>query len=75
MSQLAGNTSHINNGFRYHNVVLMMGMTGVQYSWSYEANCFVTSSTHAAPADSNVSVSFSVAHTAMHYSSEHHNDA
>ena len=68
MSQLAANTSHINNGFGAHNVGVMMGMLRVQYSGSFGENLFSTSSTHPLPVDNNMDVALSVAHTAMNYS-------
>ena len=64
-SQLAGNISHINNRFGYHNVGLIMGMTGMQYSGSYGDNFFGTNITRYAPVDKDMNVSFSVVHIAL----------
>ena len=69
MSQLEDNTAHINNVFGAHNVGAMIGVLGVQYSGSCGVNVFSTSSTHAPPVDNYTSVVFSVAHTALSYSS------
>ena len=68
MIQLSANTAHINNGFGYQNLVVIMGMSGVQYSGSYGANCFGAISTHAPPVDNYTFVAFSVVYTALHYS-------
>ena len=65
MIQLAANTAHINNGFGSHTVGVMVGMSGVQYSESYGANLFGTSSTHATPVDDDTDFSLSVSHTAL----------
>ena len=68
MIQLSANTAHINNGFGYQNLVVIMGMSGVQYSGSYGASFFVTSNTCDAPVDNYMSVSLSFLHTALTYS-------
>ena len=63
--QLESNTAYINNGFGAQNVGMMRGMSGVQYSGSYGANLFGTSSARAVLVDNDTAVVFSVAHTAM----------
>ena len=68
MSQLASNIAHINKIFGAQNLGVMMGMLFVQYSGSYGANCFGTSSTHALSIDNNTDFLLLVAHTALHYS-------
>ena len=67
MSQLAANTSHINNVFGSHNLGVMMGMLGVQYSGSYGANYFGTSITHAPQVYNDTDVVLSGAHTSINY--------
>ena len=49
-------------------------MSGVQYSGSYGENLFDTRSTYSPLVDNDMAVSLAVAHTAMQYSGEHHND-
>ena len=73
MIRLAANTAHINNGFWYHNVGVIMGMSGVQYSGSYGTNLFGTSSTYAPPVDNYTAIAFSVSHTDLNYSEEQNN--
>ena len=73
MIQLAANTAHINNGFGYQNVGVIMGMSGVQYSGSYGANVFGTSITHAPLVDNYTAIALSVSHTDLHYSEEQQN--
>ena len=74
ISQLSANTSHINIRFGSHNVGEMMGMSGVQYSASYERNCFGARSTHFLSVDNDTAFSLSFAHTSLNYSSEQKND-
>ena len=74
MRQLAPNIANINNGFGAHNVGVMMGMLGVQYSEPYGSNCFVTISTLVPLVYNSTDASLSVANTALHYSAELHND-
>ena len=50
-----------------------MVMSGMKYSGSYGAIFFGTISTHDPPFDKDTAVAFSVAHTALHCSSEKNN--
>ena len=63
--QLEGRTAHINDGFGSHNRGVVMGMLGIQYSGSYGANLFSTSSTCSTPVDNDTDVALSVAHSAL----------
>ena len=73
MRQLSSSTSHINNRFGPHNVGVMMGMSGVQYSGSCGVKLFGTSSTHATWVDNSTAVELLVAHTNLCYSAENQN--
>ena len=73
MIQLAGSTYHINKLFGARNVGVMMVMLGVQFSGSYQANLFGTSSTCDVPVDNNTAVALSVVHTSLCYLSEQNN--
>ena len=67
MSQLASDTAHINNIFGAHNIGVIMGILGVQYSGSYGADFFGTISSHAPLVDNSMAVSLTVANTDMYY--------
>ena len=74
MLQLSAYTARANKIFRAHNVGGMLGISGVQYSASCEANLFGTSRTHARLVDKYIAISLSVAHTALYFSAEPQND-
>ena len=73
MIQLAGSTDHINKLSGARNVGVMVVMSGVQLSGSYQANLFGTSSTCDVPVDKNIAVALSVVYTSLCYLSEQNN--